>query len=189
MMTQPFGEDLDIHVYKNFLSEDELLYLDSQILKGNQNSEWEGETKNTVDSGNWTNRNLFMERTEFVTELELKVLREYSKSVSYVDEKDFSKVFKGLGPINRTEAGQGLPVHDDMGPPELNLPVAHGLVLYLNDDFAGGNLYYPNLGLEIKPERGLLVIHSALNKYSHGVTPVESGVRYGLTMFIDSLPA
>lgn len=189
MFTQPFGEDLEIYVYENFLSEDELAYLTSHIEKANVEGLWESEPGNTVDSGNWKNRNLFLQRTDETLALEEKVAKAYSEKIAKLPEIGANKQFKGLGPINRTTTGQGLPVHDDMGPPELDLPVAHGLILYLNDDFTGGELYYPDLGLEISPKQGLLVAHSAAKKYSHGVREVTSGIRYGLTMFIDAPPS
>lgn len=185
MFTQPFGEDLEIYVYEDFLSIDELAYLDSQIEKANLKNLWQGEPGNTVDSGNWRNRNFFLERSDETVSLEEKVAKAYSEKIATLSELGAGSQFKGLGPINRTTPGQSLPVHDDMGPPEMNLPVAHGLILYLNDDFTGGELYYPGLGLEIAPKRGLLVAHSASKKYAHGVKEVTSGIRYGLTMFID----
>jgi predicted 2-oxoglutarate/Fe(II)-dependent dioxygenase YbiX len=72
-----------------------------------------------------------------------------------------------------------------MGPPELGLPVAHGVVIYVNENYSGGELYYAKLGLEIKPKRGMLVIHSAASMYEHGVREVTAGVRYGLTLFVN----
>jgi hypothetical protein len=189
MFTQPFGEDLEIYVYEDFLSIDELAYLDSHIETANLKNLWQGEPGNTVDSGNWRNRNLFLQRSDETVALEEKVAKAYSEKIANLSELGASGQFKGLGPINRTMSGQSLPVHDDMGPPEMNLPVAHGLILYLNDDFTGGELYYPGLGLEIAPKRGLLVAHSASKKYAHGVKEVISGIRYGLTMFIDRAPS
>jgi len=185
MFEQPFGENLEIYVYDNFLSETELAYLDFHIGRANLENLWQGEPGNTVDSGNWANRNFFLERSDETLALEEKVAKAYSEKILKLSHIGASTQFKGLGPINRTIVGQSLPVHDDMGPPEMNLPVAHGLIIYLNDDFTGGELYYPNLDLQISPKRGMLVAHSSSKKYAHGVKEVTSGIRYGLTMFID----
>jgi hypothetical protein len=185
MFEQPFGEDLEIYVYENFLSEAELAHLNVQIEQANLQNLWQGESGNTVDSGTWTNRNFFLQNSSEKAALAEKVAKAYSEKILPLPVLGVSNQFKGLGPINRTSVGQSLAVHDDIGPPELNSSVAYGLVIYLNDDFTGGELYYPNLGLEISPKRGMLVAHSSGEKYAHGVKEVTSGIRYGLTMFID----
>ena len=59
--------------------------------------------------------------------------------------------------------------------------IRHGLVMYLNEDIDGGEIYYPDYGLEIKPKTGLLVIHPGT--ILHGVRRVNSGVRYNMTGF------
>lgn len=188
MLKKIFGEDLEIYVDEDFLFEEELLYLDSEIDRANKNNLWSGEAGSTSDTGTWTNRNFRLEKNnQILQNIETRILEEYSLNIEKIPQELVHKVFKGLGPINRTSVGQGLPVHDDLGPPELNLPVAYGIVLYLNDDFSGGELFYEKLGLKIKPKRGMLVIHSALPKYAHGVTEVLAGTRYGITLFVDSV--
>jgi predicted 2-oxoglutarate/Fe(II)-dependent dioxygenase YbiX len=59
----------------------------------------------------------------------------------------------------------------------------YGGVVYLNDDFEGGEIYYPNLNIQVKPEPGMLVIHPADLKFTHGVKKVESGIRYTISAF------
>lgn len=58
-----------------------------------------------------------------------------------------------------------------------------GGVIYLNSDFEGGKIYYPNLGIEVTPRPGMLVLHPAGLKYTHGVSKVTSGKRYTITTF------
>jgi predicted 2-oxoglutarate/Fe(II)-dependent dioxygenase YbiX len=53
-------------------------------------------------------------------------------------------------------------------------------ILYLNDDFEGGNLFFPNFRIKIKPEPGLLVCFPSNQMYLHGVDPVISGERYSI---------
>lgn len=52
------------------------------------------------------------------------------------------------------------------------------VVYFLNDDFAGGELFFPMLDLLIKPEAGTLVCFPSDHNYIHGVKPVTSGHRY-----------
>lgn len=58
----------------------------------------------------------------------------------------------------------------------------YGVVLYLNDCFNGGEIYYPDLNLEYKPVAGDLVIHHAM--IEHGVKKIIEGVRYTYTTFL-----
>jgi hypothetical protein len=76
-------------------------------------------------------------------------------------------------------------VHHDSGEDE---SISYGLVYYLNDDYVGGEIFYPELNLEIKPEANSLVIHPATLKYRHGVRDVVSGDRYTTTMFAYAKP-
>lgn len=59
----------------------------------------------------------------------------------------------------------------------------HGLVIYYNDDFDGGNIEYPKKGISVKPEPGMLICHPANSQYVHQVSKVISGIRYMSTFF------
>lgn len=50
-------------------------------------------------------------------------------------------------------------------------------VLFLNDDFEGGEFVFPAWNISIKPEPGLLVAFPSTHHYLHGVQPVTSGER------------
>ena len=56
-------------------------------------------------------------------------------------------------------------------------------LIYYNDDFTGGELYYPQHDLEIKPEPGLGVAHPGDINYLHGVKKVTSGERFTTPSF------
>jgi hypothetical protein len=53
-------------------------------------------------------------------------------------------------------------------------------LLYLNDDYEGGELYFINQGIEIKPRRGSLIMFDPSAEYLHGVRKIKSGNRYTL---------
>lgn len=57
-------------------------------------------------------------------------------------------------------------------------------IILLNDDFDGGELSFPNLGLSYgKDFKGSVIEFPAgLEKYAHGVNPVENGTRYTLVL-------
>jgi len=58
-----------------------------------------------------------------------------------------------------------------------------GSVIYWNDNFEGGELYYPNYDLEIKVEAGMFVAHPGDIHYLHGVKLVSSGTRWTTPCF------
>ena len=60
---------------------------------------------------------------------------------------------------------------------------AFASIIYLNDDYEGGQIHFPTLGLrpELKPR--LLAFFPSTAKYLHGVEPITSGVRYTFSCF------
>jgi hypothetical protein len=64
--------------------------------------------------------------------------------------------------------------------------VEYASVLYLNDDYTEGELFFPRLGLDkVRPKPGDLIIFPGTPEYEHGVHPVGPGpVRYVIPTFI-----
>ena len=58
-----------------------------------------------------------------------------------------------------------------------------GTVIYLNDDFEGGEIHWPNKGKEWKPVKGSLAIFPGTLEFLHGVRNVPDGVRYTIPSF------
>lgn len=58
------------------------------------------------------------------------------------------------------------------------------VLLYLNSDFSGGDLYFPYLNKTITPSQGLLVAFPSTRYFVHEVTEVKSGFRYTAFSFL-----
>ena len=57
-------------------------------------------------------------------------------------------------------------------------------MLYLNRDFEGGDLYFPqHNNFTVSPGPGVLAIFSGDLNHFHGITPITSGLRYTHTTF------
>ena len=56
-------------------------------------------------------------------------------------------------------------------------------LIYYNDDFEGGELYYPQHDIVVKPKPGLAVAHPGDINYLHGVKRVISGERFTTPSF------
>jgi 2OG-Fe(II) oxygenase superfamily len=59
---------------------------------------------------------------------------------------------------------------------------------YLNDDFTGGELVFPDLGIAIAPRAGLLVGFPSNHEFVHAVPKVLSGKRYSLPVWFTVNP-
>jgi hypothetical protein len=57
-----------------------------------------------------------------------------------------------------------------------------GVVVYLNDDYVGGELYYPEYDHYYKPKRKDLIMH--VGDIIHGVKEVTEGTRYAATVLV-----
>lgn len=58
-----------------------------------------------------------------------------------------------------------------------------GAILYLHDDYEGGEICFPNQGLELKPKAGTLVFFPGKKPFLHCVKEVTRGPRYNLASF------
>ena len=58
---------------------------------------------------------------------------------------------------------------------KIKLP-CYTFLFYLNDDYEGGEISYPEYNVDHKPTRGDLVIHTT--EVIHGVKKIKSGMRY-----------
>jgi len=59
----------------------------------------------------------------------------------------------------------------------------YATVVYLNDDYEGGEIYWPNKNIQYKPRRGSLAIFPGTNEFLHGVREVPEGMRYTVASF------
>lgn len=57
-------------------------------------------------------------------------------------------------------------------------------ILYLNDDYKGGELEFVNFNLKIKPKAGNLYIFPASFPYAHIAHPVTEGTKYAIVTWL-----
>jgi predicted 2-oxoglutarate/Fe(II)-dependent dioxygenase YbiX len=61
-------------------------------------------------------------------------------------------------------------------------------VVYLNDDYEGGEIEFPNFKIKLKPEKGMLILFPSNYAYRHIAHPVLSGTKYSLVTWIHDRP-
>jgi len=54
------------------------------------------------------------------------------------------------------------------------------IVMFLNNDFEGGDFVFPELKVRVRPEPGMMVCFPSNHHYRHGVEPVTKGKRYSI---------
>lgn len=56
-------------------------------------------------------------------------------------------------------------------------------LFYLNEDYEGGELYFPLQDVKFKPKRGAAYFFPGDKNFIHGVTEIKSGIRYTCPFF------
>ena len=105
-----------------------------------------------------------------------------------------------LGSLNRWDTGDSLKLHADSENTSCtavldnyighNLPpflILYAALIYLNDNYEGGELCFPLHNIEIKPKPGTLILFPGTCMYLHEVKEVLSGHRYTHNFFLSNL--
>lgn len=170
----------DIWVYHNFLSYSEIDSIISKVV--------------VMDEDRWN-----CDHPEGHCRLQL--MEEVGKFTQRVKDLLPRELFVDqLGGVNRLTVGQGHGVHSDnhdfLPVRELSKSLKEdepfewvddtvcGMVIYINDDYEGGEIFYTKQDIVYKPIAGDLIIHSAEDHCEHGVNPVKTNVRYSISSSI-----
>jgi len=84
--------------------------------------------------------------------------------------------------VHRQYEGTDLKEHYDQYSDKL---IEYAAILYINDDYTAGELFFKHLNLDLRPEPGTLMIFPGTEPFTHGVRVTGAGpVRYNLPTFI-----
>lgn len=115
-----------------------------------------------------------------------KIMPEAIASVHDLDPKIISKIGYHT---QKWEPGAYARIHSDNTDAEGNSGAftrsRYAGFLYLNDNFKGGLLKFPDQNIEIKPQVGMLAVFDGGFNNMHEVSLIESGVRYTIGSFWD----
>lgn len=97
-------------------------------------------------------------------------------------EKADPQLHLTFGIFQRMQEGVELKAHTDQ---HTDPSIKYAAVLYLNDDYADGEVFWPNKDLILKPKPKTLVMFPGTDEYHHGVKHVGKGpIRYVMPAFI-----
>lgn len=171
IVTEPFP-GTEIILLKEFSTKEEAKILYDYMLSMYIASEERDPSKRRDD--------LKDDAFRIMNELEEKYIDFARKNLDFAVEPKFSTLHNY---VYWYEGKKMEPHYDNLGG-DHSAPVMYGCVYYLNDDFEGGELWYPNQGVEYRPVPGDMIIHPGSREYSHGVKQVTSGVRISAGSFI-----
>jgi hypothetical protein len=98
-------------------------------------------------------------------------LRDYEKSYGYFD-------LEGEGwALLKYEVGDFFKVHTDAS---RAYPRQVSTVYYINDDYTGGEIFFPYINVEVKPKKDEFLVFPSTNLFSHYAKEVVSGTKYSM---------
>lgn len=170
----------DIWVYHNFISSSDISKIINKI--------------NSTDEGNWN-------CDHPAGHCRLNLMEEVGEFTQKIQNLLPDNLFvHQMGGVNRLTVNQGHGIHSDNhdflpirelsknlkeGEPfEWVEDAVYGMIIYINDDYSGGEIFYTKQNITYKPVAGDLIIHSAEDHCEHGVNPVKTNVRYSISSSI-----
>lgn len=192
-----FGRSADnIVEIENFLTQEEIETLNDF---GRNNTVWDltethyNENGTVIyDSNVWADRVASFLTLEKIDKNLVKMIYGMIDRLQVEVEKFFNVEVEATGPaVVRWPVGTRQEPHADKElheGPDAGLPNDFpwydiASIFYLNDDYEGGELYFPVQGLEFKPKVGAVYFFPGDMHYVHGVRPVQSGCRYTSPFF------
>lgn len=105
-----------------------------------------------------------------------------SEKIQKIISFDSNIVFDGVGTIQRQYEGEPLVEHVDNHSDPM---IEYAVIMYINDDYTDGELFFRKLGLKIVPPAKSMIIFPSGEDYLHGVNPPGKGpMRYVLPSFV-----
>lgn len=110
------------------------------------------------------------------------VMKILDKLLEMVSKADSSLEQTGMVTFQRMKEGVELKAHTDQ---HTDPSIQYATILYLNDDYVAGELFFTNKNLELRPKPGTLVVFPGTDEFNHGVKHVGAGpIRYVIVGFI-----
>lgn len=168
-----------IHIIENFITDEESQILNRYIRN---NVIWVKDATHEV----WNDR---VHNFDMFTTQEVKVVAQ--KVLNNVKNKIESLLNVELGSnapsIVRWCSGNGQAPHADKqlpdGSPNMYPQNDISSLVYLNEDYEGGEIFFPNQSIQLKPPKNGLIFFPGDIFFLHGVTTVISGIRYTMPSF------
>ena len=177
--------NVELVKHTDYIWEYKQAYLDGpQLITSIQNDQWGFYSNQGGVTGKITSLSHDKKNHNVVFDIFYKYISEYIDNTNI--DADINNIDGGEIFIRKYDTGSYLTEHQDVyGQPNgegIKNPLVVTALLYLNDDFDGGEIYFPEKGISIKPDCGSLVVFPS--KTVHGVKTLISGNRYLTSIYI-----
>lgn len=164
----------DVYEIENFLNQEELSLI-LNILYDKKQDGWTDLNEISDEYNLWHDKSLFLYDHKDLCK------RLVFDKVDYIFPSYFFREQELK--ISRFKKGDQIKQHRDNDTTPEGYYLGYGLVIYYNDNYLGGELDYPELGITIKPKAGSVLLHGG--EVMHGSLPVlDDSVRYFSTIFM-----
>lgn len=123
----------------------------------------------------WADKNLGLSKNEHIIQIVDARIKKFYSGFPELDAN-------GIRTLQRQYEDSPLPAHiDNHTDPSL----IYATIIYVNDNYTNGELYFVKQGLEIKPPAGSMVVFPTGEDFEHGVkSPGAGPTRYVLPCFV-----
>lgn len=184
-----------VYLVQNFLTNDEINMV-MEVINNATDDDWKthymqgvrdlaerkyGRTdlQNLIEEGlveitnHWVDKNLSLPHN---------ISGPLSEKIKKIVSFDSSLHFDGVGTIQRQYSGAILKEHVDN---HADPSIEYAVIMYINDNYTNGELFFRNLGLQIVPPAKSMIIFPSGEDYLHGVNaPGDGPMRYVLPSFV-----
>lgn len=170
----------DIRVVENYISNQDLEILQNFVRTTDQ---WE-----RTDSWLWDNRNI---NTRNILDKNISDICLTIENKMKIDMTNFFNIKKDIRPelflFSRRFPSPGETPHSDSsgnaGEDNGTSHRKYSSLFYINDDFDGGELHFPNQNFTFVPKQNTAVMFPSTFEHLHGVKELFSGMRYTMLAF------
>jgi predicted 2-oxoglutarate/Fe(II)-dependent dioxygenase YbiX len=190
--------DYGINLYRNAIKKDECIdiinKLEGEISLGIPGIEWHGaqvnENQNVDDVRNCVdlkykreNLGVHIPFSQNLHDIHLSVEQSLDSCLRHYESLWHLKMhYKEAFNFIKYLPGKYFKIHGDHGP---YYACTVSAVVYLNDDYQGGEIQFTRQGLTVKPQAGDIVVFPSNFVYEHASLEVFSGVKYSVVIMTD----
>ena len=164
----------DIYEIENFISDTEHSFI-LQIINSLNEKDWFCERDDYTTPEFWFGKSMFFDKAQ------TDIVESINQKLSNLFINSYGR--PTITNISRYRQNDAMGRHRDNHTKDEDVYSAYGAVLYYNDEYLGGEIEYPEIGIKIKPKSKSLIIHGG--DILHGTCPViDDKVRYFSTIFV-----
>ena len=195
--TSRWRDDMEVLVVHNYMTEDEFAQV-WKVINETPEEDWSihyrqhlkqfclekfgrDDVENLVAEGKyeitlgWDDKNYDVSGSPLALSLQ-------TKFHNLLQKADPSLELAGFATLQRMQEGVQLKSHTDQ---HTDPSIKYAAILYLNDDYADGTLFFKNKDIDLRPKPRDLLVFPGNEEYEHGVMFVGAGpVRYVLVGFV-----